>query len=136
MVLSDSIFWLEHDFCGCHNTREALKLVKELCIVQFCSPMLCLVDEIECSSTEYYGIMAKWGVNLWKGRWRGHWQCGKFGCCERTFLWFIVDHTAKCDNSHMVNFVQWSLLVDAITVTEMFVKELSQFSMKLKCHVG
>jgi hypothetical protein len=36
----------------------------------------------------------------------------------------------------MVNFVQWSLLVDVITVTEMFVKELSQFSMKLKCHVG
>ena len=29
----------------------------------------------------------------------------------KVFLWFIVDHTAKCDNINMVNFVQWSLLV-------------------------
>ena len=36
----------------------------------------------------------------------------------------------------MVNFVHWSLLVDIITVAEMFVKELSHFFMKLKFHVG
>jgi hypothetical protein len=66
----------------------------------------------------------------------GNWQCEKFGCCKRTFLGFNVDHTAKCDNSHMVRFMHWSLLVDIITVAEMFMKELSQFFMKLKFHVG
>jgi hypothetical protein len=36
----------------------------------------------------------------------------------------------------MVNFVHWSLLVDVIKVAEMFMKESSQFFMKLKFHVG
>ena len=33
-------------------------MVKELCTVQFCLPVMCLVDEILCSNTGYYGIKA------------------------------------------------------------------------------
>jgi len=74
---------------------------------------------------------------LWQSEeWHFEKECGKFGCCKRTFLGFIVDHTAKCDISQVVNFVHLSLLVDIITFVEMFVKELSQFFMKLKFHVG
>jgi hypothetical protein len=41
------------------TTRDDTKGVKELCRVQFCSPVLCLMDEIKCFSTGCYDVMTE-----------------------------------------------------------------------------